>query len=89
MLIKMYAVRDSQSELFTPPMIFATTRDALDAFIVAVNDPKNKMSQHPEDYAFYEIGTYDDQIALLESFEQPKRIALAIEHQKPKQSHNV
>lgn len=73
------AVHDRAVDAYNRPFFTPTTGAAIRAFQDEVNRnaPDNMMHNHADDYALYELGTFDDQTGKLESLELPRQIALA------------
>lgn len=53
------AVRDKAVDAFLQPMFFRSKGEALRSFLDAIKS-NAVFSAHPEDYDFYELGSYDD-----------------------------
>lgn len=79
MIHKMYTVFDTKAEIYLPPIYYKATGEALRAFSDTVNSSDHAFHKHPEDYCLFEIGTYDDQNAGIETI-TPKSLGLAIEY---------
>lgn len=60
MIVKVYAIRDLKGEMFTQPLFQLNAGTALRSFSDMVKGADSKIAAHPEDYALYEIGEYDD-----------------------------
>lgn len=83
LMLKMYAIRDRESQTFSPmPLGFTTNRDAIEAFKELVNDPKTTISKHPTDFQLIEIGAYDPREGQLTSINH-ESVAWANELLKP------
>lgn len=72
------SIFDTQVEAFMRPFFAQTEGQAVRMFYDEVKAQNSPMGAHPEDYALFRIGTFQDSNALIEP-ETPKRIALAIE----------
>lgn len=68
------AVRDSQADVFGRPYFVPTEGMAIRSFTDEVNrkSDDNPLHKHAKDFALYCIGTYDDNTAVVESFNPPK-----------------
>lgn len=77
MILKVFAVRDLKAEAFLQPFFSNSVGNALRAFDDAVNDKNCPFNKHPGDYSLFEIGTYDDSSALLDSVVPVKMMAFA------------
>lgn len=59
--LKIYSIRDNRTEAFLRPF-FLQNDSVLDrAMIDAVNDPQSQLHQHPQDFAVYDLGEFDEQ----------------------------
>lgn len=73
------AVRDSKSDVFGRPFIMGQIGQAIRSFDDEVNRAaeENTMFHHPEDFALYQIGHYDDQDGRLVPLDVPKLLVQA------------
>jgi hypothetical protein len=46
----------------------------------AVNDQSTMFNKHPEDYALYELGEYDDDTGQFKNYDKHKSLGLAAEY---------
>lgn len=60
MIHKVYAIKDDKVEAFQTPFLSPARGHALRMFMDATNDPKTQFYAHPEDFALYEMGEFDD-----------------------------
>lgn len=58
----MCVIRDVKSDVFGKPFFAKTEGEAIRSFEDAVNtaDSNNLMFKHSEDFALFEVGTFDD-----------------------------
>ena len=82
MIIGVYAIRDAQTEAFSQPMFFVTRGVAIRSFSEECESTTSALNKHPQDYAMFQIGTYDDNSGALVSLPQPQQIALAMDLKK-------
>lgn len=82
MELKMFSIRDSKGEVFNQPFFQKTHGEAERNFSQLVNDSKSTVSQFPEDFDLYFIGTYDDQIGLVKPLATPQHILKAVSIKK-------
>lgn len=61
------AVRDNAVEAFGQPFFVAHVGAASRAFVDDVRTPDSPAAKHPADYDLYEIGSFDDETAVLVS----------------------
>lgn len=73
------AVRDAKADCFGRPFFVPTVGLGVRSFQDEVNRAAedNPFYRHPEDFALYELGTYDDEIAQLSSHDVPKLLIQA------------
>lgn len=80
---KVFSFYDSKAEAYSPqPMFFETTGLAIRAIEKACNRDGSGFCEHPEDYTFFEIGTYDVESGDIEMYESKKALGLALEFKK-------
>ncbi|WNK12742.1 MAG: nonstructural protein [Microvirus sp.] len=82
---QIFAIRDSAVEAFMVPMFFPSKGAAIRAFgdEVQRNATDNNLNKHPQDFAMYEIGKYNDQDGVFET-KLPTIVSLATDHIDPK-----
>ncbi len=61
----MYAVRDTQADATMRPIFFEKDAIAIRAFILSVSNAEDPMNKTPVDFTLYRIGTYNDELMLL------------------------
>lgn len=83
MKLKVFSVFDSKAEVFQQPFFSLTKGQALRGFTDAANDKNHPMGAHPEDYALFEIGEFDDATGRVEPLKSPVSLGLAIEFVRP------
>lgn len=73
------AVRDAKAEVFGQPIFVRSTGLAIRSFTQACNgdSPDNQFKHHSEDFALWELGTFDEESGKLESLEIPKLLITA------------
>lgn len=79
MKIIIVAVRDQKADAFGNPWYAQTVPMALRHFSDAVNnpDPTNQWRNHPEDFALYHLGTFDQQTAQFDPIFPPTQLVVA------------
>lgn len=80
MIMYMYTVRDTATDLFGRPFYSINVGHAVRGFTDQVNDPadgQNDLFKHSEDFELYELGTYDDSDASFQLHQKPKQICTA------------
>lgn len=72
MIRKMFSVLDAKAGIFGIPFCEQRDETAIRAFADAVNDssnPHNMWNRHPEDFALYQVGEYEDNNGRIEPLE--------------------
>lgn len=84
MKLKVYSIFDTAAQAFTQPFFMHNDGLAIRAFQDNVNAKEpNNISQHPDQFALYLLGDFDDSTGDIDKLEQPRRIALGIEMKNP------
>lgn len=74
------AIRDQKMDAFMRPFVVPALGVAIRGFSDEVNRKDSDMSKHPEDYALYHLGSFDEDFGQLESLVPgAKQLALATE----------
>ena len=60
-----YILRDLVACTFGVPVLFATDDDARRGFSDLISDKATIYGKHPEDFALYKIGAFDDRSAVI------------------------
>lgn len=76
MIHQIIAVYDVKSACYARPVAVPADGAAIRSFQDAVNDKSTEYHKHPEDYAMFNIGTYDDQSGEITS-SKPRQLAQA------------
>ena len=80
MKLKVYSVHDQAAEAFIQPFFMHNDGLAMRAFSDNVNSrEENNISKHPEQFALFQIGEFDDQKGVIESLQEPKCLATGME----------
>ncbi len=77
MIMKIFTIKDKKStygQLFTELNQLVALRN----FNEVCNDVNTMIYKHPEDYALYEIGEYDNETGEIKGYKTLKEIAQAI-----------
>ena len=78
MKAQVYVVRDSQADATMRPFFFERDAVAIRSFILSVTNANEAMSNTPEDFTLYRVGTYDDESMFLVG-EDPVRLINGLE----------
>ena len=66
MNLLMYVVRDSVSGVYDRPMCARSEGEMVRGFGDIAKDPKHPVGMHPEHYALYHVGLYNDNTGKIE-----------------------
>lgn len=77
--LKLYAVRDAKADAFMALNPGTSTGSVIRSFSDGVQTPDTPFNKHPEDYALFELGTYDEETGLVEGLPQPVHIINALD----------
>ena len=75
MISQLFAIKDAAVDAYGPPFNSPTIGIATRSFTDAVNEPQNQMNKHPEDFALFHLGHYDDQTGKVTNLETPEQVA--------------
>lgn len=69
MITQIYTIRDVRTQAYIRPFFLQNDAVMKRALIDALNDENSTFSIHPEDYACYHVGQFDDTTGILETHE--------------------
>lgn len=75
-----FAVRDAKAEAFGQPFFSLQRGIAVRSFADECSREDSGLYKHPEDYALFHLGEFDDCSGQMVSLEQPLQIALALDY---------
>lgn len=78
--LKVYAIYDAAAKAYGPPMVFHTTGLALREFETICRNSDSQLFKSPADFSVWEIGEYETDTGVVESVQQIKAVAQAIEY---------
>lgn len=81
---KVVAVQDAKAGIFLKPSFGLHLGAILRDWETVVNDPSSIMNSFPEDFALYEIASYDDITGTFTSETIPRQLSTARQAQKSK-----
>jgi len=75
----LYVVRDAVGDTFNTPFVQRNANEAIRGFTVEVNTPRegNMFNTHSNDFALYEVGSYDHRTGIVTAYDVPKLVAQA------------
>lgn len=78
-MLKVYALKDIKGELYEAPFYVRTTAEAIRAFRKAYLTENSPVRLYPDDFALYELGTFNEETAGFNLKEAPVLICVASE----------
>lgn len=79
MILKAYSVYDIKACAFANPFFMQTNGLAMRAFENECSNRDSQLNKHPDDFALYEVGTWEDIKGTFKNLDIPVRIATARE----------
>lgn len=73
-----FSVFDNKANCFGRPFFVTHVGVALRGFGDEVNNSESPFNAHPEDYALYELGSWDDSDGVFKPLSKPKLISNAV-----------
>lgn len=64
---KIFSIFDTATSAYMRPFFAQSSGAAMRSFIDEANKPDNPISDHPECYALFELGTFDDNKGTIET----------------------
>lgn len=89
MILKMYTVRDSKSEIYNAPFFQKTHGEAERSFRQMCNDEKTMPAKYPEDFDLWYLGEYDDNNGKIETIDTPQHVIKGVECVKKTNVENL
>lgn len=74
MKTELYVIYDSKAQIYNKPFHQVNRDTAIRAAHSLATDPQGEVSRHPEDYALFQIGNYEDTTAQIDLFAQPEHV---------------
>jgi len=86
--MKMFTIFDNKADVYSPPFYALTDHAAVRTFSDAVNTTDSPYNKHPEDYALFLIGDFDDRTGCITPYPaQHLGHAVNLTLEVPKQLH--
>lgn len=76
------SLKDAKADTFSPPFFQVNRASALRVLSDLVADERSTVSRHPEDFALFELGTFDDVTGMITSYDMPRHLSNALEWRK-------
>lgn len=69
--MQIFSIRDSKSEAYLQPFFSPNVATAMRALESAVADESHQFHQHVEDYALFQLGTFDENTGTIDAQPHP------------------
>lgn len=79
MTLRIFAVYDSASESYSPPVYMMSRGAALRSFMDTLQDAKSEWAKHPEHYTLFLFGDWDQREGKFALLDTPEVVAKAWE----------
>lgn len=79
MLHNVFTIFDEKARAYLPPFFLPEDGMAIRTFSDCVNAKDHQFAAHPHDYTLFKIGTWDNNIAFLETFNAPQSLGNGVE----------
>lgn len=73
----LFSIYDHKSETWNAPFIATTRAAAIRSFADVAKDKSHPIGHHPEDYALYEVGSWDGHTGSIEAHDIKEQLAFA------------
>lgn len=83
MILKVFCIYDSKAESYLVPFFMRSKGEAIRAITTHVNDAEHNFSKFAEDFALFELGSWDDDSAKFDLHAAPQSLGLLHEFRKP------
>jgi len=80
MKLNVFSIYDEKAQAYNAPFFQSAVGQAMRSFCDLAKDEKTSINRHPEDFALYHIGEFDDTDAKIVSFAEPRFLARATEY---------
>lgn len=77
--MKVFCAYDTKVERYLQPFFMRTTNEAIRAIQTVVADATSNFNKYPDDYAFFELGEWDDVTSKFSLLNAPHNLGLARE----------
>ena len=84
MKLHIYSIHDSAAQAYINPFFLHNDGLAIRAFQDNVNSKdESNISKHPEQFALFKLGEYDDSKGVIKAFDNPQHLAGGLEMVNP------
>lgn len=85
MVLKIYGIRDTKTEIFNNPFFNHSHGEAERNFTDLVNDPQSQVNRYPEDFDLYFMGEYETKTGKISPLDTPQHMTKAVSCLRKKQ----
>lgn len=89
MKLRLYSVRDNAVGAFMRPFVARSDGEATRNFGDEANSPESALAKHPEDYALFFVGEFDELTGVLEVPPAPHSMGLAISYKRKEHGEQI
>ena len=75
MELEALTIRDAKGDASMNPMFFQSIAQGIRSFEDACNDGNSDFGKHPEDYALFKVGTFNQRTGVLSALDTPLHVA--------------
>lgn len=79
---KIFSIYDSKAKIWSRPMYVQETGQMIREFQDIANDKNHPIGKHPEDYALYQIGIWEDKHGIMTQLKESISLGLATSFKK-------
>lgn len=80
---KVYTIYDSKTQSYSKPFYSITRGSAIRSFQSVTADPSTDINRYPQDFALFELGSYNDSTSQFVLHAAPEHIGLACDLAPP------
>lgn len=74
MKTELYVIFDNKAKVYNKPFHQANRECAIRSASSLVNEAQSEAHRHPEDFALFQLGTYDDTSAQIDLLSSPQHV---------------
>lgn len=79
MILKMYAVYDTKTEMYSSPFLRLKRGQAIRDWTDEITKESHPVAKHPADFTLFEIGEYDDNSGFVQAYDAKVPLGSALE----------
>lgn len=78
MRMQMCSIYDAKAEVWTTPIFFQATGQAVRSFSDSIQNPESEFAKHPDDYTLFHLGEFDVRTGQLELLKAPVSLGCGV-----------